>query len=139
MSTSLNALSIRRWLNDLDDQPGRVWSIPEEFGPDGWRFMAVDGEQQVAEVLTTVADHEIMGSDAAKVGIIHASIVVLARMPTYEEMVLLHKAVFGEKRWSYQVFAPSVQHVNIHGGALHLWGRFDGEPMMFNFGHVGTI
>lgn len=144
MSTSLNPLGIRRLLNMLDKD--RVWSIPQEFGPDGWRFLAVDGETLVGEVLATVSDHEI-GSrhdigyvDVSKVEIIHASIVVLARMPTYDEMVLLHHAVFGAERWAYQVFAPSDRHVNIHSGALHLWGRLDGEPMMFDFSSVtGTI
>ncbi|HVQ18911.1 MAG TPA: hypothetical protein VMT27_07735 [Actinomycetes bacterium] len=146
MATSLNALGIRRALREHDTQPNRSWKAPTEFGADGWRLLAYDGPTLVAEVIATVADFDIASvhdggyADVSTVEIAHASIAVLARMPSYEEMVLLHRAVFGEQRWAYQVFAPAARHVNIHEGALHLWGRLDGKPMMFDFSSVtGTI
>jgi hypothetical protein len=46
--------------------------------------------------------------------------------------------VFGHG-WSYQVFAPPSQHVNIHEHALHLWGRVDGTNVLPSFGVLGTI
>jgi hypothetical protein len=146
MPTSLNALNIRRALKEHDDDKGRHWEVPTEFGSDGWRIQATNAGFPVAEVRCTVSEHEVTHPDdgyyidLTHVEIIHASIVVLARMPSYEEMVLLHKAVFGKNRWSYQVFAPEASHVNIHEGALHLWGRLDGKPMMFDFSSAtGTI
>lgn len=125
MSTTLNALAVRRALNNLDQDVNRRWAVPTPFGEDGWRFLAYDGDTMVAEILATVAQHPGVGYET-----IHASIVVLARMPFYDEMVLLHGAVFGKDRYAYQVFAAEEDHVNIHDGALHLWGRVDGQPLI---------
>ena len=49
----------------------------------------------------------------------------------------MHRAVF--PGYAYQVFAPPESHVNIHGNALHLWGRADGKPILPEFGDMGTI
>lgn len=70
---------------------------------------------------------------------LHASLALQLRTPSYEELALLHRAVFGRKRYAYQVFAPGAQHVNIHENALHLWGRADGRPVLPEFGQFGTI
>jgi hypothetical protein len=60
-------------------------------------------------------------------------------MPTYEDLATLHRAVFGRRRWSYQVFAADSRHVNIRANALHLWGRADGANVLPDFGRMGTI
>ena len=59
--------------------------------------------------------------------------------PTYQDLVMLHHAVYGRKRYAYQVFAPEVDHVNIRETALHLWGRADGKISTPDFGVMGTI
>lgn len=68
---------------------------------------------------------------------VHASFATTHRMPTYDELVQLHRAVFNG--YAYQVFAPPSRHVNIHPFALHLWGRLDGKPCLPEFGSEGTI
>lgn len=123
--TRVNGLRLRKILGRED------WLPPRRFGPDGWQIVRRDGS---VSVIVTAFD------DDDGVEWIHASI---ARhddtMPTYDDLVLLHRATFGEHRWSYQVFAPSTDHVNLHEHALHLWGRVDGSPVMPNFGQRGSI
>jgi len=69
---------------------------------------------------------------------LHASIS-RKRMPSYEDLAMLHNAVWGGAGFSYQVFAPKDQHISIHAYALHLWGRADGAAVLPNFGQYGTI
>lgn len=71
---------------------------------------------------------------------IHASMSMgrLDRVPSYEELKLLHRAVFGDG-WAYHVFAPAAQHVNDHEFCLHLWGRLDGSPALPNFAIFGSV
>ena len=115
MATSLSPLTIRRRL-------GRAtWQSPEEFGPDGWVFL---NHGLRLSMIVSVADHE----DGLEW--IHASMAGVAWMPGYEEMVLMHHAVWGSEGYAYQVFAPAIEHVNIHPNALHLWGRLDGKPAL---------
>ena len=61
-----------------------------------------------------------------------------AKIPTYEDLSLLHYAVWGEEGWAFQVFSPAVEHINIHGRALHLWGAADGRRMHPNFGFAAS-
>ncbi len=139
MPSNLNALLIRKRL-------GRErWAVPTEFGPDGWRFQEFDddapGSPMTREILATVSNVE--GVDW-----IHASVVRLANgmvgdetMPTYEDLVEMHYAVFfGGQGYAYQMFVPPSSHVNIRRNALHLWGRRDGNPAMPDFGaFLGSI
>lgn len=83
-------------------------------------------------VIVTQADHD--GTDW-----IHASVAHRDTMPSYADLATLHRAVFGTSKYAYQVFAPAVDHVNIHPRALHLWGRADGAPALPTFGDGGTI
>lgn len=124
MSTSLDALRIRKVLGR------KIWSPPEPFGPDGWRFVTNDKR---GSIVVTCADRE----DGTEY--VHASIAWTDRMPSYAEMCLLHTAVFGDG-YAYQAFVPRAYHVNIHSYALHLWGRLDGGPILpeFSMG-LGTI
>lgn len=69
---------------------------------------------------------------------LHASISHGGEPLTYADLTLLHHAVWGPAGWSYQVFAPESEHVNIYE-ALHLWGRLDGRKELPNFGALGTI
>lgn len=112
----------------------QLWAPPVPWGCCGW---AVDGiaSGHRARILVT-ADHQT--GYAAKLQYIHASIAGHHGMPTYDDLKLLHAAVFNGG-WAYQVFAPPADHINIHGRVLHLFGRVDGERMMPDFGRHGTI
>jgi hypothetical protein len=69
----------------------------------------------------------------------HASISRPNRDPDYDELVLLHRAVWGQDGYAYQVFAARSEHVNIHHHALHLWGTPDGARLLPAFGLNGSI
>ncbi len=121
MTASVDGLAIRRGLGR------REWAPPERFGPDGWWLDRRDG---TARVIASVADH-------GGVEWIHAS-MSRPTTPTYDDLCLLRKAVFGDG-WSYQVFAPPRAHIDLHPTCLHLWGRLDGAPVLPDFGAHGTI
>jgi hypothetical protein len=122
--TSFNALLVRRLLDRED------WAAPTPFGPNGWLFNHLNGNGSIVMTCHTHDDGDEW---------IHASIAWADHMPTYTDLTLLHRAVFGD-RWAYQIFAPTAEHVNIHNYALHLWGRHDGKPGLPNFTQgVGTI
>lgn len=97
----------------------KIWAVPERFGP-GWamRNAVVDGS-----VIVTIAP------DDDGVEWVHASIAYRHRLPTYDELCQLHRAVFGDG-FAYQQFVPPELHVSIHEHALHLWGRADGKPVL---------
>lgn len=116
---------IRTW-----DRLGRLrWSAPLPFGPDGCSFAGIPHYTGVVIVSAFDLDDGPW---------IHASIA-RPQMPTYEDLQLLHRAVFADG-WAYQVFAPPADHVNLHETALHLWGRADGKPALPDFtGGTGMI
>lgn len=122
MPTHINAIGIRRQL-DRD-----IWSPPAPYGPDGWYFEHRDGSTLIVSY-----------AESDGVAWIHASRTGPGRIPTYEEMIELHRAVWGDHGYSYQIQAPRDQHVNIHPYALHLWGRADGKPVLPEFGKFGSI
>lgn len=130
MSLYLNPAQIRRTLGRKE------WSAAIPFGPEGFRFdrMTDDG-RPASRVIVTVATAPGSGSQEW----IHASISHADHMPSYEELVVLHKAVWGTEGWAYQCFAPIDDHVNISQWVLHLWGLPDGRPALPNFGANGTI
>lgn len=119
---SVDGLRIRRVLGRDD------WLPPGPFGPDGWSCMRRDRTASVIASASDIDGHEW----------VHASIARPDRMPTYDDLVLLHRACFGDG-WAYQCFAPPADHVNIHEFALHLWGRLDGQAVLPNFGAGGSI
>lgn len=114
--TTLDALAIRRRLGAAD------WSPPGRLGPDGWYFQ---NRHHDGSIIVSVAPH-------GDVEWVHASIAWRQHMPTYDDLKLLHAAVF-PTGWAYQVFTPPSEHVNIHEYALHLWGRLDGERGLPDF------
>ena len=107
--------------------PGRfTW---ETFGPDG---IAGTTGVPTMTVIVSVADHDD-GTDW-----IHASVARPDRLPSYFDLVALHKAIWPDG-FAFQVFATDERHVNIHHRALHLWGRADGANVLPDFGAEGTI
>jgi hypothetical protein len=129
--SSLDGVTIHRRLGS------HKWLRPVPWGPDGWMMRAKNGDGIVIVTVSPApgapADQEWENDDAW----IHASIS-RNTMPTYGDLANLHAAVW-EDGWAYQMFAPPEAHVNIHERALHLWGRFDGAPVLPNFGLYGTI
>lgn len=124
MTSSINPGPLRRAF-------GRErWFAPEPYGPDGWLMRAKD---QRASVIVSVGRFE----DGQEW--VHASISHADEIPSYEELVTLRAAVWGESGWSFQVFAPPAGHISIHPNALHLWGRLDGTRTHPDFGKWGSI
>jgi hypothetical protein len=133
MTSMVNGLRLRKVM-------GRdLWRAPRPFGPDGWKMdaavMCDDLRTPFASVIASCSDFPGYDCD-----IVHASIAYAdgVTMPTYGELVLLHRAVFDDG-YAYQCFLPAYKHINIHPTALHLWGRVDGKPMMPEFGMFGSI
>lgn len=125
MGTRVDALAVRRSLGL------KTWRPPVQFGPQGWRFDAKDGD---ARVIVTCSD--LPNDDREWV---HASISRLTAMPSYEDLVDVHRAVWGPTGHAYQCFVPDAEHINIHAHALHLWGLRDGSRVLPDFGLLGTI
>lgn len=120
---SVNGMRLRAVFGRAD------WHPPRPFGPDGWAMLRRDRTSSV------IVSCDLQGGDEW----VHASIAHDDRMPTYEDLTQLHRAVFGDG-WAYQVFAPPTEHVNIHEYALHLFGRLDGKPALPDFTDgMGTI
>lgn len=119
----LDPLGIRKTLGRKE------WLAPTPWGPQGWKFVRIGGGSVIVSV------SEFPGNTLEW---IHASIAYPDRTPTYDDLVLLHQAVFRDG-YAYQVFAPAAKHVNIHVNALHLYGRFDGEPALPDFAPFGSI
>lgn len=125
MATTVNALRVRQVFGR------KKWQVPEPFGPDGWRMVNFECN---ASVIVSSFDWED-GNEYT-----HASIAHNHQMPSYEDLVLLHEAVWGLTGYAYQMFVPLETHVNIHAHALHLWGRSDGTSLLPDFGFaLGSI
>lgn len=126
----LNPLRIRKLLGRASYMP------PQPYG-DGWYFDTY-GEHDYIRVLVSP------WIEPDGVEWIHASISRSdGSMPTYDNMVSLHRACFTDERgclgYAYQVFAPPQRHININPNVLHLWGRRDGQAGLPDFGRFGTI
>lgn len=104
------------------------------FGPAGHGFV-FDFAREDARIIVTLGAAGPEDRDDR----VHASISRGDRMPSYEDLVLLHHVVWGGTGYAYQVFVPRSEHVNIHAHALHLWGLLDGSPELPRFGLGGSI
>lgn len=122
----VNGLTLRKRLGRRD------WNIPQSWGCCGW---SVTARNEPGSIIVS-ADHQTQHDDG--VNWIHASISRGDHTPTYDDLKLLHHAVFGDG-WAYQVFAPPAEHINIHEHVLHLFGRADGQRALPDFGRHGTI
>ena len=128
MSGLLEPTRIRQLLGRRDWHPGRAWDTRDGYdGTEQWLF---DRRDETRRLLVTLSP---LDEDDDTLWL-HASIstgLLFDRepdaMPTYADLALMHRAVFGN-RYAYQVFAPPADHVNIRDDVLHLWGRWDGEP-----------
>lgn len=114
---------------DTHKRLGNVWARPRPYGAGGFLVKHSTMPSSIIVSQGQFDDREW----------VHASIAHRDRMPNYDELVMLHKAVFGPTGWSYQCFVPGLAHVNIHAHALHLWGLADGTPALPNFGMHGSI
>jgi hypothetical protein len=122
--TALDPLAVRRRLGR------KSWGVPVPFGPAGWLLDTIAPNE--GRIIVTLGPPPTGDDDW-----LHASIS-RPTMPTYEDLVALHAAVFDDG-WAYQCFAPRADHVNIHAHALHLYGLPDGAPVLPNFGEMGMI
>lgn len=114
----------------LADQLPTGWTVAP-FGPDGARAVCLSAGMSVIVTRADVLDDGVDWT--------HASVARQEAMPSYADLVDLHRRVFGDG-WAYQLFAPPEHHVNIHAHALHLWGRTDGTAALPNFGGLlGSI
>lgn len=112
------------------------WTPPRQFGQDGFFFVSNDLD---ARVIVSTFPLSSLGIPDAGVLWIHASICRTSGMPSYEDLAMLHHAVWGTTGHAYQVFVPLAEHISIHDRVLHLWGRADGARVLPNFGRLGTI
>lgn len=125
MADLVDGLAIRKRL-------GReIWSPPAPFGPDGYHYLTTT-EPPRAAIIVTGWHHD-------GVGWLHASMSRTDQVPSYDDLMHLHRAVWGPTGYSYQVFAPPDKHVNVHEYCLHLWGRADGSPRLPDFAMYRTI
>lgn len=131
--TGVDALRVRRVLGRKEWRPPE--QIPSVSGNGQQSYLwKLDRYDMCGRVLLSVDTWE----DGHEW--VHASMSLgrLNRVPTYEELKLLHRAVFGDG-WAYHVFAPASDHVNDHEFCLHLWGRLDGAPVLPNFAVMGSV
>lgn len=120
----LDALGIRKRLGRDN------WSTPVPFAGCGWKYTKLDGQ---ADVIVSTALYDD-GQQWVHASIAHAD----GTQPSYHELTVLHRAVWPDG-YAFQVFAPSEKHINIHPGALHLWGLINGSNVLPDFGALGTI
>lgn len=121
LNVHINPLKIRQRLGRKD------WEIPIPWC-DAW---CIENKHEKGRIIVSYWwEGEIPNEDW-----IHASISWRDRLPTYEEIKLVHYAVFGDS-YAYQVFVPSTNHVTYHDNALHLWGRTDEEPVLPEFSQI---
>jgi hypothetical protein len=125
-------------LNWLDVMRERGWTVTNQWfmGPAGVSVAITTADGRRGSVVVSDAEYPEYDDQ----WIMHASVSFPDSDPTYADLVTLHRAVFGRKRYAYQCFVPESSHVNIHEHALHLWGRVDGRPMLPDFGAIlGSI
>lgn len=129
----VNPLHLRRVMGR------KTWAAPEPFGPCGWKMTAHDVALPIGTIIVTVTELPDAQASGDFTDWCHASMSWTDRVPTYDELVLLKSAVWGDDGEAYQVHPRAVRHVNLHEYALHLWGRADGAPVLPDFGRLGTI
>lgn len=94
----VDPLAIRRRL-------GRhAWRAPVQLAAEQWGFAHQRGD---GSVIVSVGPIDDVDGGLWR----HASMTREGRVSSYEDLCLLHRAVFADG-WAYQVFAPQQAHVN---------------------------
>jgi len=99
-----------------------VWSL-DEVKRDGEEWHNIYGLRLIWSLAV-----EDDGHPWIHVSVSHADadqLPIIVRLPSYHEQQQVKARVFGDRRWAYSVWPPADQHVNIHPGVLHLYGRLD--------------
>jgi hypothetical protein len=55
----------------------------------------------------------------------HVSVSRASRIPSWEDMCLVHRLFIGEETAAYQVHVPKSRWISIHPNCLHLWTCLD--------------
>lgn len=126
--TTIDGLRLRRVMGR------KLWHAPEPYGPDGWKMVRPFDGTGIGSLIVSSTDLP----DDPTVWT-HASVAYTDRLPTYDDLCLLKRAVWGDDGYAYQVFVPASEHVNIHEFALHLWGRADGSPVLPEFTRLAGV
>lgn len=118
--------------------PGDGWidglHLRKTFGRDEWRPPCPHGTGW--SMVNRAGTESVLVTAAGVDGrvLIHASMTRADHVPTYEDLVLLHRAVWLDGRHqdghAYLCFVPPAEHVNFHPRALHLYGWRDGGRMV---------
>jgi hypothetical protein len=125
----------------------RVWKTPIPWSPFGWQMdtVAIDSSRGALGRII-VSQSPVEDPAEAQPGVptdltewIHASMSWVDHVPSYDDLCLLKRAVWGDRGEAYQMHVSSDRHVNIHPNTLHLWGRADGARVLPDFGRHGTI
>lgn len=126
----MDPLRIRNVLGRKEWYPPEMYPQHSNQPGQGYQFDSRDGRR----ILVTAWRED--GADWIHASISHHD---AAAMPTYDDLKLLHRAIWGGVGHSYQVFVPEDKHINIRSNVLHLWGKADGQPVLPDFGKYGTI
>ncbi|PXY21150.1 DUF7694 domain-containing protein [Prauserella muralis] len=134
MPDLVDGLAIRKRLGR------KQWSLPRPLGPDGFSYIAHNGDGRPVGIVIVTGWYEDDDRDerGAPIPWIHASMQRPDGVPSYEDLTLLHAAVWPDGH-AYQCFVPPDDHINAHERVLHLWGRADGTRLLPDFGKYGTI
>lgn len=60
---------------------------------------------------------------------IHVSVSHRARLPSWEELVLVRDQLLGQEARCLHLVSKASQHVNIHPYCMHLWYCVDGDGL----------
>jgi hypothetical protein len=116
---------------------GPGWTM-RPFGAGGRQFGRMDATTGTVQLVIVSAG---IWPELPEIPIVHASMSVHRpdRVPTYDEMCLLHRAVWPQG-YAMQAHVPPQDHISIRPNVLHLWRRADGRPLWpIDFGRFGTI
>ena len=72
---------------------------------------------------------------------LHVSCSHRARIPSWDEMVMVKECFVGPERWAVQLHPPAADYVDLHARCLHLFAPFSPEawPMPDFTAGTGSI